>query len=107
MGTPSSIDASSSSGCGSPSAIPSRSGSSYRPIYSTRTRLRARRKVVMATPERLPIANHTRRSLGKIATRGVLYDMLNYQTEDMVRFGTDFIGGPHHAQRQNGRAPRP
>lgn len=45
-------------------------------------------------PERLPIANRSRRLLNTVTSRGVLQDMLAYSsTRDIAKYSTDFMGG--------------
>lgn len=52
----------------------------------------------MAVPERLPIANRSRKVLSQVMTRGVLFDMLAYSsTRDIAKFSDDFMGGTLNA----------
>ncbi len=46
----------------------------------------------MAAPERMPLANPTIRTIGKFATRGLHQDAHIYESRDMVKWETDFIG---------------
>jgi hypothetical protein len=42
--------------------------------------------------ERLPVALRTRQQVRKIASRGIDFDFMNYQTVDIVKYETDFLG---------------
>lgn len=48
----------------------------------------------MATPERLPIANRSRKVLSQVMTRGVEFDLAAWAlTRDIAKYSTDFMGG--------------
>ncbi len=46
----------------------------------------------MAVPERMPLANPTARTIAKFATRGLHQDAHIYESRDMVKWETDFVG---------------